>query len=282
MLAVVSGIIAALGGALQIASSFKRSTETHTTGTGSGTGFWKYFSNTDIGTMAISAANVGPYITRMTEMIVRDTNSNIQKNLQNIVDDLNEIKYFESYNYGDCDNMVNSVSYNRNKGSLFLYIYTFTPFIKGGKEAVRIQTLKCTVNLKLASDFLVVSKLKTSFMKCTMSQEIQYIPRKGIDSKAIVDSISIAMAPAVLGLVKVPERFMNIMKSLLKQQMERPDKSIITAPTAEQTKAALERFEEMVKVQANYEKNAKEGFKNISDEIKKLGDKGKEDQPITG
>jgi len=280
MLTVVSGIVAAIGGALKIASSFKSQTEVHTAGTGSGTGFWKYFSNTNVGTMTISPSKVGPYISRMVNTIMKESNPTIQKNIEDIVEDLNDIKDFESYNFGDCDNMVNSVSYNKNVGSLFLYVYTFTPLTLGMKEAVRVQTLKCTLNMKLASDFMVVSKMKTSFMKCTMSQELQYIPKSGLDTTSIINAISIAMAPAALGLVKVPERFMTVLDSLLRQQMEHPDKSIITAPTREQTEAAYERFNEMVKAQAEYDKNALNGFKDLSDEIKKLGEKGDEQNPI--
>ena len=113
-----------------------------------------------------------------------------------------------------------------------------------------------------------------------MSQEIQYLPKKGLDERSIVEAISVAMAPAALGLVKVPESFMKILDTLLKQQMEHPDKSVITAPTKEQTEQAYQAYNDMVKAQAEYEKNAMEGFANISEEIKKLGQKGKDESPL--
>ena len=275
--AVLSGIISALGGALQIASAFKTQSATTIVGSGSGTGFWKYYSNSAVGTLSMSQSKCSEYVSRLITRVMQEATPEIQQHTDDIISDLQDIKDFESYAWGDCDNMVNTVNYNKGSGTLYMYVYTFSPYIheKLG-EAVQVSTMRINCNMELAKDWMIVSKAKSSFFKASVLQEIQYLPDKGLDVNAIVNAISIAMAPAVLGLVKLPDRFMTVLDSLLKEQMENPDRGVITAPTAEQTEAAYQQFQDMRTAQDNYEKNAEEGFQNLSQEVKNLGTKGQD------
>ena len=275
--AIISGIISALGGALKIASAFKTQSETSIVGSGSGSGFWKYYANSVIGTRSIGAMDCGRYIDNMMTKIMKEATPAMQKHTNEIIADLQEIADFESYLWGDCDNMVNTVDYNKGAGKLYLYIYTFSPFIHEIRgEAVQISTLKIKVDMQLAKDWVIIQKAKSSFFKATVSQEIQYLPEKGLEEKHIIEAISIAMAPAVLGLVQVPERFMTILDTLLKEQMENPDAGVVTAPTAEQTQQAYEHFQDMRAAQDSYTENASKGFSEMSEAIKGLGSKGEE------
>jgi len=273
-LAVISGVIGAIGGALKIAKAFSTQSGTEITKTGSGAGFWNFYSNSNVATLSLSANRCGEYIDRMVRKITKFSTPALQKHTDEIIENLQDIKDFESYGWGDCDNMVNTVDYHTDSGSLFIYIYTFSPFIHPSRgEGVKIQTLKIIVKLQLAKDWMIVSKVKASFFKTSMKQEIQYIPNKGIKMEHIIEAISIAMAPAVLGLVQLPERFMTMLDTMLKDQQANPDKGIVTAPTAEQTAATYERFKEMQAKQDSYEENAQSGFKDLGDALAALGKK---------
>jgi hypothetical protein len=220
---------------------------------------------------------VGDYIDRMVRRVTKEATPALQAKVPEIIDDLQEIKEFESYAWGDCDNMVNTVDYNKGEGSLFLYIYTFSPFIHPTRgEGCKIQSLRIVANMELAKDWMVVAKSKVSFFKSTYSEEIQYIPNKGIEMKHVIEAISIAMAPAVLGLVQLPERFMTMLDTMLKEQSENPDRGVIKGPTAEQTQEAINNFKEMQNRQDKYEENAQQGFAALGEAVKGLGTKGAE------
>jgi hypothetical protein len=213
------------------------------------------------------------YINKQITRITKNTNSELKAHTQEIIDDLEDICEFESYLWGDCDNMVNTVNYDANdeKGSLYLYTYTFSPLETTKGDAVKVSLMKIRVShLQLAKDWMVVSKVKTSFLKAKMSQEIQYVPKKGLEMDSIINAIAIAMAPCVLGLVKLPDRFMTVLDTLLKEQMANPSAGVITSPTSEQTAALYEKFKEMQAKQDEYGSSAQDG---ISDIVSALGSK---------
>jgi hypothetical protein len=276
-LAVISGVIGAIGGALNIAKAFSKQSATSIQQTGSGTGFWRFYSNSVVGTRAVGAEKCGEYIDRMIRNVMKEATPSIQTHTNEVIQDLKDIQYFESYVYGDCDNMINVVDYNKDSGLLYMYVYTFSPYIHQTRgEAVKIQNLKIRCNIQLAKDWMVVSKVKASFFKTKMSSEIQYIPNKGIQMQHVIEAIAIAMAPAVLGLVKLPERFMTMLDTMLRDQMANPDRGVVTAPTSEQTAAAYDKFKEMQAKQDEYIKNAQTGFSQLGSAITGLGQKGSE------
>ncbi|EAX96064.1 hypothetical protein TVAG_265530 [Trichomonas vaginalis G3] len=276
-LAIASGIISCLAGALKIASAFKTQSSTQIVGSGKGTGFFKFYSNSAVGTRSIAARSCGAYIDRMISNIMADQSAIVQAHKQNIINDLTDIKDFESYAWGDCDNMVNTVSYEKASGSLYMYIYTFSPFISDTRgEGVRVSNMKIHVDFVMPKDWIIVSKIKSSFFKCTMNQEIQYLDTKSIQMSDVIEAVAIAVAPAVLGLVKLPERFLNVLDTVIKSQMANPDRGIVTAPTAEQSAQAYAQFQDMRNKQQEYDQRASEGFSDIKAAIDALGQKGPE------
>ena len=278
----MSGIIGALGGALKIASAFKTQSSTSIVGSGNGTGFWKFYSNSNVGTQPVRAEHCGKYVSKMINKIMNEATPALQTHTQEIIDELNDVSEFESYLLGDCDSMVNTANYNKGSGTFFLYCYTFSPFIhETFGQCVNIQTLKIKIDMQLAKDWIIVQKAKSSFFSCSVSQEIQYLPEKGLQTSHIINAISIAMAPAVLGLVKLPDRFMTILDTLFQEQIANPNQGVITAPTAEQTAAAYEQFKDMRTKQEEYEKNAADGFSQMSEALAALGSKGNETKADT-
>lgn len=271
-LAIVSGIIGCLGGAMKIASAFKTQAATTIVGSGKGTGFFKFYSNSLVGNRAIPESGMPTYLDRMMAHIMAEQSPIVQANKAAIVADLQDIKDFESYAWGDCDNMVNTVSYNKMSGSLFMYVYVFSPFIHERLgNGVKVANMKIHVDFTLPKDWIIVSKVKSSFFKATMNQEIQYLDTKSVKLTDVIEAISIAVAPAVLGLVKLPDRFMACLDSIIKSQMEHPDAGIVTAPTAEQSAAAYQQFQDMRQAQDNYAQNAQSGFQDIIGSLGTMG-----------
>lgn len=271
-LAVVSGIIGCLGGAMKIASAFKTQSATTIVGSGTGTGFFKFYSNSVVGNRAMAESSMPQYLDRMIANIMKEQSPIVQANKDAIRDELQDIKDFESYAWGDCDNMVNTVTYNKASGSLFLYIYVFSPFIHERRgNGVKVANMKIHVDFTLPKDWIIVSKVKSSFFKCTMNQEIQYLDQKTVQMKDVIEAISIAVAPAVLGLVKLPDRFMACLDAIIQTQMQNPDAGIVTAPSAEASSAAYQQFQDMRTAQDNYAQNAQSGFQDIIGSLGSMG-----------
>ena len=268
VLALISGIVGALSNALDI---LKIPTFDLGPFQGrSGKRFWKYYDNTKIESRSFHATSFDKYIRSCVHTSLKEASSEMQKYSESIVEDLNDISGFEyKSDISDENNyMFTVITYNGAENAVYFNLYTISPFLHETRgEAFKSQTMKMVVTDLFSKDWMIVSKAK-SFHKTTMLKEIQYIPASTNNIQHIVESISYAMSPAVLGLVKLPDQYMAILDKILKQQMNKPDEGVITAPTAEQSAIAYEKFKEMRLRQEEYTKNYEDGFiafgKNIS------------------
>ena len=221
-----------------------------------GKGFWEFYSTSAYVSRAISSASCKQYITYMINQAMDDSSPGFRSKANEIIQDLAEISEFEVYDEDKCQKMINTISYNQGAGKLFLYIHTFAPSIHPTKgKIVKTEYIKISVKLELAKDWMIVTKGSGNFFGCSISQEIQYIPNKGIELKHIVEAISIALAPAVLGVVKLPDRFMNLCGSILRNQSKSPDPRVITAQTSQQAQQALSLFDSMAEKQKSLVKS---------------------------
>ncbi|OHT13533.1 hypothetical protein TRFO_03264 [Tritrichomonas foetus] len=162
----------------------------------------------------------------MIDRIQSDATPELQNNRQEIIDDLTDISDFESFNYGECSALINSIHYNTNTGILYFYCYHFIPYTKNNKEVVNVQSMIARIQMKLAQPFQVIGKVKANFFRAKMSTEIRYLPPEGIQQNDIIQAIAIAFAPACLGLMDVPESFFTIMKTMAVQNVKDSDSSI--------------------------------------------------------
>ena len=221
-----------------------------------GKGYWQFYSTSAYVSRAISSEKCKQYIAYMIDQAMEDSSPGFRSKANEIIQDLNEIADFEMYDETKCQKMINTISYNQGNGKLFVYLHTFAPSIHPTKGPIVLtEYLKISVKLELAKDWMIVTKGSGNFFGCSISQEIQYIPNKGIELKHIVEAISIALAPAVLGVVKLPERFMNICGSILQSQSKSPKAGVITAQTSEQAKQALSLFNTMADKQKSLVKS---------------------------
>jgi len=260
------GVMSALSSAVQIAGMFRTQNTETVVGTGGGKGFWNFYSNSQVGTLSMATTNVPRYIERLIERMMRDQGAEVKANRQSVIDNLQDISDFESYAYGQCDHMVNTVTYNKAAGTVFFYVYTFTPFMHATRgEACTISTMKILCNMALARDWMVVSKVKANFFKTTAKTEIRYLPEKGIQISNVIEAIAIAMAPAVLGLVQIPERFMVMLDKMVHEQFAAgPNAGIPQGPTPEQQAQIDANMKEMRDKQEHYADKASQAFKDLA------------------
>lgn len=270
VLPILSAIIGCLGGAMSIATAFKKESSETIVGHGRGDGFFKFYSHSLIGDRTIRMNLMEKYLDRIVSRIMRDQSPALQVHKQDILDEIMDTKDFESYTMKGESHMVNSVGYNKNVGQLFMNIYTFDPMtheVYG--PGCTIQYMKIQVDFNLAQDWMIVSKTKARFNKATQHQEFKYIDEKAVDMKDVVKAISIAVAPAVLGLVKLPESFMTCLDSVIKSQIENPSPELQISQ--EQLQASQQQFNDMVARQEKYMENVRSGFDKIAGELGKIG-----------
>ena len=271
VLALISGIVGALSNALDILEMGFISKPV-VIPEAIDRGFWEYYDNSVIGTASLRAASFDKYIEKFVHSCLKQASPEMQKYSDSIIEELNDVSGFEYKSEISDENsyMITVITYNHGEDAMEIKLYTFSPFLhETHVEAIARQSMRIVYSLSLnfKKDWMIVSKAR-SFHKTTMLKEIQYIPASTNNIQHIVESISYAMSPAVLGLVKLPDQYMAILDKILKQQMNKPDEGVITAPTAEQSAIAYEKFKEMRLRQEEYTKNYEDGFiafgKNIS------------------
>lgn len=210
------------------------------------TGFAQFYSYAFFQSSAFAANRCKENINYMINGIMKNAAPSIQSKKDEIIQDLNDISEFEFYEEIKCEKMVSTINYNKNVGQMFIHIHTFSPSMHPTKGRIVLkESLDLSVKMELAKDWMIVTKAKASFFGASVSQEIHYIPNKGIEMKNIVEAIAIALAPAVLGVVKLPGSFINICGSILEGQRKNPNAGVITSPTSAQTEQALSIFHEM-------------------------------------
>ena len=227
-------------GALNIAKSFATQSITTIDQMGKTNGFWKYYSNTSVSTKAFREELLDKYMSKMIKDVTKEASPSLQNQYNNIIDDLQEIKEFETAAEKICDNSVSTMNYNKGSGTFFFYIYNFNPFYNELRHHISIQVSKIMMRAEcqLGKDWMIVTKVKSSFFSSTACSELHYLEDKSIQLKDIAEVIAMAFAPAILGLVQLPERFIMTITNICQKQLDNPEPGY-TPPTAEQRQQTL-------------------------------------------
>ena len=265
-IAIALAVITCLQGAVKIVQSFKTETVEQITGSGSGKGFWDFYSFSSVDTMTIKLEKVSSYIQKyLIERVFGTTSSpSLLKYKDEICDYLQALADFEGYEVETAQKNVNTVSYNSDELTLFMYITTFTP-ISG--THVRCENMRLeTEGIKLAQDWMIVNTITSNMLKTKSVVEHKYLPTSVTVDK-VVDAIAIAFAPVSLGLVKVPSGFLTAMQDIVKNTTP----ADLPQPyTADQLKYAQETYEAMVKRQTERDNETIEGLKVIGEGVASL------------
>lgn len=268
--AIASGVITCLQGALSIVQSFKRECYTQPVASGHGRGFWDFYSFSTTSRKGIGFNKMDKYLRERVIGTIETINKPSKQYIDTVKSEILEIADYESYQWEEAEFSVNSVQFSQDQGKMYFLIYTFTPKIKEStqQEYCLVQTMRMEVeNFRLAQDWVLVNKVKSSMLKTSSSLEWSYMPAS-IDSQKIVDAVALAFAPVALGLVKVPDNFLKLLSVAIEAQLN--EKSDIPQFTSEQLSSTMDLYNQMVERQKERDQMAKDGLSTIGEGISKM------------
>lgn len=270
-LAIAQGVLTCLKGALSIVQAFKHESATVPLSSGHGRGFWDFYAFSTTSRKGVGFDKMDKYLReQLLEKRIKRISTPSKKYLDEITNEILEIADYESYQWEEAQFNVNSIGFTQNTGKMYFLVYTFTPKVKEstGQEYCYIETIRMEIeNFRLAQDWLLVNKIKSSMLKGTSSLEFQYLPT-GIDSSKIVDAVALAFAPVALGLVKVPENFLKLLGQAIQAQLEKQgDIPDIPSKGVSET---MNLYEQMMQRQKERDQMAQDGLKEIGEGIGKI------------
>lgn len=179
-------------------------------------GFWKFYSCSHIGKADIPVNYMDKYIDMVLKKSLEDKDIIYLRYGDIFIRKLKTIKHFRSYNFGQTVSSINSVIYSKSRGELKLYVYTFTPYMhKTLNKTAMVEWLDMKLKIDLAKNFVILSKIKANWFSGSYSEEIRWMD-KSIDYNHITHAIAIALAPCMIGLVKIPPSFVREIQILVK------------------------------------------------------------------
>ena len=218
VLAFLTGLAQVVGTAMQVAQAFHKTSSTTVVGTGGGSGFWNYYSHSVVSQFSVpTETGVPSYIRKLTERMCQD-NGNLWGLFESIRLDFQDLLEFRSYEADEQNyKMYNVVSYENSRNEVHFYIWLIDPPKPNyrGEYFSKFANIKVKINAKYALPYMITHKVKSSFMKTTAKVGIQYLPDPGFDFQRSVESIKIALAPMVLGLVPVPTTFLDVFRNVI-------------------------------------------------------------------
>ena len=264
---IATAVVKALQGAIKIVHAFRTEVYDIPVSSGHGHGFWDFYSYSSVESFAVRMSDANKYVSKMIARVTKDLSSSMEKYRTEIIEDMTENLNFETYQFEQCEGSVNQISYSGNEGKLNFYVYTFTPGVskRNNIEILKTEQMYCKIEMRIAQDWILINHIKSSFSKTTNSLELQYLPT-AIDSAKVVEAVSIAFAPAVLGLMKVPTKFLELLKASIKQKVEDPY-SGISKETYEQSEKL---FDDMINRQKEKDELYQEGVKEIGEAASSL------------
>ena len=264
---IATAVVKALQGAIKIVHAFRTEVYDIPVSSGHGHGFWDFYSYSETTKISVKMTQADKFLAKMVNTLTATLSDSMKKCKDEILDELKEVTEFESYQFDECEGSINQISYSANEGKLNFYVYTFTPGVskRNNIEILKTEQMYCQIEMRIAQDWILINHIKSSFSKTINSLELQYLPT-AIDSAKVVEAVSIAFAPAVLGLMKVPTKFLELLKASIKQKVEDPY-SGISKETYEQSEKL---FDDMINRQKEKDELYQEGVKEIGEAASSL------------
>lgn len=176
-------------------------------------GFYDYTANVYIHEQAVAVEYLDKYLGKVIDSCVRDGSAAVASKAQEMIDYLKTVKRFSSYKFGSCVNSVNSVVYNKNKGELYLKLIYLEPYLIKARgttfKAARASHLYFSIHFEMAKDFVILAKVKANWFRGVYSEELRFIDEKAITKETVTQAMAMALAPCILGIVKMPAAFIT-------------------------------------------------------------------------
>ena len=127
VLPFLTGLAQVLGTAMQVVQAFHKTSSTTIVGTGGGSGFWNYYSHSNIGRINIRVDPIPEYIERLTKRMCTD-NPHMSNIFGQIKVDFEDLVLFNSYEADEQNyKMYNVVSYESQHNEVYFYIWLIDP-----------------------------------------------------------------------------------------------------------------------------------------------------------
>lgn len=270
--AVLSAVISSVSNAVKYIDAFRSYSKSNPISSVIPShGFTNYYGFSSLTQKSIGLNSMELYLSRMIDRVLNISDPEFLPYKDQILTDLEDIRLFESFKYEESSNVVNIIQYNSNDGILYFYIYKFDSFVheKYG-EAVRCINMRMQARCTLGRPFLIINKLKSKYLDVTSSTEIQYMPTEDITISytEVMDAIAVAFAPAALGIVHLPDKFMEIMKSYSAKELNNTSAYPELSPQAQQT--IDNSFQDAINRQKNIDEQTQQGMQKLNDLIQQM------------
>ena len=226
---------------LNIAKAFSTHSADMIDASGKGHGWWEFYACADFSSKGTREENMDRYLKKIIKHVTKEATPALQARYNELLEFLQDTKDFQDATEIICDKSVTAINFNQGSGTIFFYIYNFNPFFNTytNHRIVKMTSVKMEAKCKLAKDWMIVTKVRSSFFKSSVFTELRYLEPKDVQFNNIAEAISMAFAPAILGLVQFPDRFLATISNLLQQQINNPSEGI-TPPSAEKRQQALD------------------------------------------
>ena len=207
--------------------------------------YQRFFNCSSVSHKFFNEKLIDKYIARMIKAHTKEATPGLQNHFTEILNDIQDIKEFESYSKESCDNSVTTINYNPFSSNLYIHIQNFNPYYDENKKRNSVAVSRVMMISRgnyFSKEWMIVTKLKANSFKISSASELKYIDQKAVQLEDVIEAMSIAFAPAMLGLCKLPERFVKVITNMCEQHIANPSPGF-TVPTGEQRQKVLHTLE---------------------------------------
>lgn len=144
------------------------------------------------------------YIKQLNRLVPRS----LSQHSDDLYESLQEIKDFEAYEYGSSERTATTVIYDKGAGKLSFYMHTFRPL---NQTHIQASNFNVVAKVVIPTDFLIVDTIKSNALRSKVTTRLEEVPRN-LDSQAVIDAISMALAPGIEGYIELPDAMISRLK----------------------------------------------------------------------
>ena len=265
-LAFIGGFFSALNTGLDILKQFRSESVSQVVGSGHATGFWDFCSYSEVSQIMLKVDLAEEFVTQsLIPKVIKCDTQQMKDYKDDIAEELKGVARYAELSVGETNKAFTTTSYSKNAGKLWFFVYVFNAETTYAKPVVRCNTMHLEIEMKMAQDWLLVNHIETSFMKAKNTFELQYLP-KGIKVSDVQQAIAIALAPAVVGLIEMPDRFVKMLGAVINSTKE-DDLPQYTSGTMQQI---TEQYNQMIDRRAQQDQVARDAVAEFGKHVPTL------------
>ena len=157
----------------------------------------------------VEVGDMKEYINYMIEEISpKNLPAELHDYRRNLVNALNAVSLFETYEYRDESQLLCNTYYANNVGKISMYANLFT---EAKNNIVRVETLYVSANFRLADIAVTITKSKRSWFGSSTWTETRYI-KPAVKFGDYVTALGILISPILQSSIEVPAGLPNLLK----------------------------------------------------------------------